>query len=179
MIADLSDVFHKLGAGIDHVGGALNKLMSTEVVYAGEKPDKPDESANIMNALAYNETRGVKGDPYSFSQPSGSSSMGQAMGKYQTTEGELKSWSKDFMGREITPKEYQASPALQDEYTTKKIQTLLTAGATPAEILAMHRGGLTGYADPKVRQKKVLERQDYVNNGLAYLKTLGDNEENK
>lgn len=171
----LDDVFHKLGAGIDHVGGALNKLMSSEITYTGDPKPAGPSATDILGALAHNETRGVKGDPYAFSQPSGSSSMGKAMGKYQTTEGELKAWSKEFTGQQIDPKKYQADPALQDLYTTKKIQTLLDAGASPEEVIAMHREGLTGYADPKVRQGKLEKRQDYVNSALEYLKTAGDN----
>jgi len=54
----------------------------------------------------------------------------------------------------------------------------MDAGASTAEILAMHRGGLTGYANPKVRQKKVKQRQKYVDNALEHLKSLSDNKEN-
>lgn len=174
----LDDVFEKLGRGMDHVGSALEKLISSEVSYDSTKSTtepikyKPEQ---LVAALAYNETRGVKGDPYKFTQPSGNPEYGDAIGRYQTTGGELKSWSTEFMGRAITPEQYAADPKLQDEYTTKKVSKLMEIGATPEEIFAMHRGGLTHFMDPAVRKRKVEERRGYVDSAIAYLNSLGDN----
>lgn len=168
-------VFEKLGSGLDHIGSALNRLISSETTYDSrviEDTKREALAANVISAIAQNETRGVEGDPYSFKQPSGSSTLGEALGKYQTTAGELKSWSKEFYGQVITPEQYIASPTIQDEYTKKKVVALLKSGATPAEVFALHRAGLTGYADPKVRAKKVKERAGYVNKGLEFLKNL-------
>lgn len=176
----LDTVFEKLGSGLDHVGSALDGLVSSHISATDQTP-MPTENpmvANVLSALAHNETRGVKGDPYAFSQPSGDPAMGQAMGKYQVTEGELKTWGKDFMGAPVDPKQFQADPALQETYMKKKTEALIKAGATPEQIFAMHRGGLTGYADPAVRAKKVLQRQGYVDNAMAFMNSLGDNKTN-
>lgn len=171
----LDDVFEKLGRGMDHVGSALERLISSEVSYDSTKTTtepikyKPEQ---LVAAIAYNETRGVKTDPYKFRKPSGVKEYGDDMGKYQVTEAELKSWSPEFMGRAITPEQYMEDPKLQDEYNTKKVSKLQEIGATPEEIFAMHRGGLTHFMDPEVRKRRVGERREYVDSAIQYLNTL-------
>lgn len=133
--------------------------------------------ANLLNAIAYNETRGVEGNKYDFRKPSGNEELGDDIGKYQVTAGELKSWSKEFLGEEVDPDTFHKNPKLQERYMRSKIQNLLEHGATPEEVLALHRGGLTGYADPEVRKRKREERKDYVDSALEFLKQKGSNNE--
>jgi hypothetical protein len=183
----LDDILSKFDSAKDHVGSALERLISSEVSYdASKAPVAPAAAApapaakapkykasDLVAALAYNETRGVEGDPYKFRQPSGTPEYGDAMGRYQTTGGELETWSTEFMGHPITPEQYAADPKLQDAYTTAKVQKLLDIGATPEEIFAMHRGGLTHFMDPEARKRRVADRKGYVTEAMKYLSTLG------
>lgn len=93
-------------------------------------------------AIKYNETRGEK-NPYDFSRFSGSKSLGNALGAYQVTEGELKTYAPKFLGRSVTSEEYQKDPSLQDMYTQAKVSYLRDKGLNLSQILAAHRGGFS------------------------------------
>lgn len=172
-------VLDKLNSPLPSLSDTINSVsdkLSGTVVY--NKPDIVDptdaEVKQILPAIRNNETGIIKSDPYSFRKFSGDQEMGDDIGAYQVTSGELKSWSKQFLGKEITPDEFASSSNLQDQYMTSKVKTLLQAGATPAEVFALHRGGLTNYADPAVREQRVKTRQDYVNKAMDFMKTLND-----
>lgn len=178
----IDSALSKLGGGAaaiaGTIGGVADKLSGTTVVNQDPAAVMEKHTApRIMEALANNETGGVQTDPYSFRKPSGDPKQGDDIGKYQVTSGELKSWSKQFLGETITPDEFQKDPDLQDAYMRAKITELMKSGASTAEVIAMHRGGLTGYADPTIRQKKVGQRQDYVDKAMAFLTTLNDTKE--
>lgn len=161
----LDSVLKKIGGAFDATAGVLDKLASYE--YRVSQPK--DNVAPILSAIAYNETRGVEGDPYSFRKPSGSKKMGDDIGKYQVTSAELASWSKEFLGETVDPDEFHKDPDLQEAYMRGKVKALLAEGATTEEILALHREGLTGYADPLIRKKKLQKRLDYVTSGMSSL----------
>lgn len=177
MADPITSALSKLGGTVhtidSAIGGAYNKLAGVSEAMQDPKAIKNDSVSRIMQAIANNETGGVKTDPYSYRKFSGSTAAGDDIGKYQVTTGELKSWSKQFLGEEITPDEYQGDPTIQDAYMKAKVGHLMDTGATPAEILAMHRGGLTGYGDPAVRQKKLAARKEYADKGVAFMDSLG------
>lgn len=162
----IDSVLQKVGAGMDNIlNSIIKKFPANE--YKVENP--MNQVSEILNAIAHNETGGVKGDRYAFRKPSGNPKYGDDIGKYQVTGGELASWSKQFLGETIDPDDFAASPELQDAYMKKKVQTLLDEGATTSEIFALHRQGLTGYADPEVRKSKLAKRQDYVTNAVNFM----------
>jgi len=143
-------------------------------VFKAEKDGEPD---NLVSAIANNETGVItarKKDPYAFFQKSGSKALGDALGKYQVTEGELKSYAKQFLGRDVTRKEYLTSPEIQDEYVKNKVKFLKQEGLTDAQILAVHRYGISGYGDEGALEKKVTRAQPYVAKGLKFLKESTD-----
>ncbi len=94
----------------------------------------------LVDAIKYNESRGEK-SPYSFAQPSGSSTLGRALGAYQITEGELKTYAKKYLGFNITPQQFLANPQLQDQYMQSKANSLSSRGLNVQQIMAVHRYG--------------------------------------
>lgn len=113
----------------------------------------------VVTSLAYNETRGEK-TPYTFSKPSGSSTQGDALGKYQVTEGELKTYGKRYLGKIPTKKEFLSSVEMQEKYIKNKVNYLIKDGYTLPQIFAAHRGGV-GNPDEKVKKYA-----DYVKSGI-------------
>src|SRR5690606_36492327 len=63
------------------------------------------------DAIASIESRG-SGD-YAAIGPK-HSKMGRALGRYQIMEANIGPWSKAALGREVTPNEFMANPAIQD-----------------------------------------------------------------
>lgn len=174
----------KLGGTASGVGGAIgsayDKLAGISYVKQDPQALKNENVSRMMASIANNETGGVKTDPYAFSQPGGADAKyGTDIGKYQVNSKELASWSKQFLGETISPDEFQKSPELQDAYMKARVGTLYDAGASNDEILALHRGGLTGYADAAVRQKKVQQRQQYVDKGLSFLKNMDNTKDSQ
>lgn len=107
----------------------------------GTTPTPSPNTAAILDAIKYNETRGVKGDPYASSQFSGDSNLGKAMGAWRVTEGELKTYGKRYLGRVVTPQEFLGSPQLQTDYMTGKVNSMASKGVSTEDIIAKHRGG--------------------------------------
>lgn len=123
---------------------ALSRIPSTET-YEKQKINNTDENKktvdNFLKGIAYNETRGVS-NPYSFRKPSGSKALGDDLGKYQVTEGELKTYGKRYLGYVPTAEQFIASPELQDTYMKNKYAYLLSQGFSPSEIADIHRKGI-------------------------------------
>lgn len=145
-------------------------------------PKSKFDKLKLMDAIAYNETRGQGTDEerYAFNRDSGDEDLGLARGKYQVTDGELKDYSEMVLGREVTPEEFQADPELQEEYMQKKIDLIEKdfPEAEEADVLALHRGGLPGRNDPKVRDRKKTKYKEYVDSGLKFLAELDEVKEN-
>lgn len=116
---------------------------------------------SFLKAIASNETGIVKGNKYISSQYSNLSSLGQALGKYRVTEGELKSYAPRYLGKPITKKEFLSSPKIQDTYMTNKAKYLNQQGYSPQEIADIHNKGITNsfpigsgqYQNPNYVQK--------------------------
>lgn len=113
----------------------------------------PAQSTNLLTdrikqALAQNETSTIKGNPYAFSQKSGKKMLGGALGKYQVTAGELKTYGPRFLGATITPQQFLASPSAQEKYIANKIEYYAKQGYTPQQIADIHRSGVTKAGNP-------------------------------
>ncbi len=139
----------------------VKEVFSVKTAEASAVP--PEFIANIertLKGIAYNETRGVSGDVYSFSKPSGSTALGKDLGKYQVTEAELKRLSPRYLGRVVTPKEFLASPDLQDTFMRNRISYQLSEGYSPEQIADIHRSGTGGILPPdkyKFKNPKYVE----------------------
>jgi hypothetical protein len=112
-----------------------------------EPAGRDPELQKIIDAIAWAETRGVKTDPYMFSKFSGSKTQGDDIGKYQVTEGELRSYAQRYLGRDVGDineyiKMFRSTPSAQEEYMEKKVQALLARGNTPQQVADIHRRGV-------------------------------------
>jgi hypothetical protein len=120
----------------------------------------PLDRTKFLAALAANETGIVKGDPYKFKQPSGNKKFGQALGRYQVTEGELKTYGSRYLGQPISPSQFLASSTAQDNYVTNKALELSKQGYTPQQIADIHRRGIRKTSEPG---SSIYQDPDYVN----------------
>lgn len=85
------------------------------------KQSNPDDIESIMEDIARVES----GGDYQARGPEVTSGMyaGQrALGKYQIMPGNLPSWSKEALGREVTEEEFLANPDIQDAITRHQMQ---------------------------------------------------------
>ena len=112
----------------------------------------------FLQAIANNETS-VVDNPYNSKQKSGMTRLGQAMGKYRVTQGELTAYAPRYMGRAVTAKEFQNSPSIQDAYMTGKVKYLSNLGYTPEQIADIHNKGMTNSYPPGSTQ---YQNPDYV-----------------
>ena len=126
---------------LQRVGDVLLNRNVTQYTRPEPKVPVGPTPAQIAWAIQQNETRGVKGDPFRFSRPSGDKNLGKAIGAFQTTEGELKTFAPRFLGQNITSKQFQASTTAQQKYSENKIQHYQKLGYTPAQIADIHRAG--------------------------------------
>lgn len=136
--------------------------------YAPEKID-PVKVAKVIKSI---ETDILK-EPYSFRQPSGDKALGDALGAYQITEGLLKRYGKDYLGKEVTTEQFLKSPQLQDKFMEKEIERWdkeKDGKLSPQMAMAIHRRGWKG-----AREKfdgNVGDTRSYVEKGLKrYYKT--------
>jgi len=127
----------------------IQRLMNaitpaSTATYTRTEPVKPNINLDqLASAIAYNETRGVQGDPYKFSRFSGDKKLGLALGKYQITEGDLKTYGPRYLGQPISSKEFLASTTAQDNYIKNKAKFFADQGYTAPDIADIHRAGLT------------------------------------
>lgn len=167
-----------LGGGAVASTAALASMLmpKNEVEYKrAPEPEKPKADVDgMLEALAYNETGGVKEDPYKYRQFSGSDKFGDDLGKYQVTEAELTSYGEKFLGKKVTADEFVESPALQEKYMRAKLEFLIAEGLSEEGAIAMHSQGMSGWGDPETVKKKIADsnkyRRDYVNRALKRMK---------
>jgi len=149
----------------DSTKKALGLIQKKEMTVLPQgQPQEPLKKDPLIDAIAYNETGVVpEEEKYSFSQPSGNKKLGKALGKYQVTEGELKSYAPRYLGRTVTADEFLSSPEIQDEYMRNKITKLKEQGNSTEDIFRIHRGGVNA---------KPTQYGDYVRKGLDFVKSI-------
>lgn len=126
------------------------------------RPTQNNPEFLLRQAIGTNETGGIDQEKqYGYSKSSGSKKLGKDLGKYQVTEGELKSYGKQFLGAAVTAKEFLDDPNLQDKYMTNKIRFLTSEGLSPDQIAAVHSQGMTGYGDEAKLAGKVTDANKY------------------
>lgn len=123
--------------------------------------NKSYSPTEIRQAIGMAESRGEK-NPYQFSRFSGKNELGNALGKYQVTEGELKSYAKRYLGKDVTSQEFLTNPKFQDDYINNKVADQQKQGIGLDDIISNHRGGINS---------KVSDYQDYVNSVKSFLPT--------
>lgn len=106
-----------------------------------QKADVDYDVSEIKNAIGQAESRGEK-EPYKFSRFSNRKDLGNVLGKYQVTEGELKSYSKKYLGKDITTNDFLNNSQLQETYMDNKISDWKKMGIDLDNIISNHRGGL-------------------------------------
>lgn len=126
----------------------VDKLTGTTRYEAPNPHPKHVFTQRVREAIAHNETRGVKGDPYIFTKNSGMKSLGRALGRYQITEGELKTYGPKYLGQNVSAEQFLKSRALQDTYMNTKIAKLSEKGYTPQNIADIHFSGYTNSGPP-------------------------------
>lgn len=126
-------------AGTVGIGALISQLHKNSLAGETPKPSMTPEPADLANMIGAYETRGVK-NPSTFINPSGG-----AMGTYQVKPDTLKTYSKKYLGREVTPKEFLANPSLQDKFITNTIQDWRDRfHLTDEEIIKAWNQGLNG-----------------------------------
>jgi len=149
-----------------------NKRKSSNKLFKSPLIKLKNDAESIKKYIAYNESRGEK-HPYTFSRPSGSKELGKALGKYQVTEGELKSYAQRYIGKAVTPQEFLRSPKLQEQYMLAKIMRFMLLGYKPEEIADIHRSGFTTAGEPgegKIRNKGYTKSFLNVKNFMEHVK---------
>jgi hypothetical protein len=98
----------------DAVSQALNGGTFPAAPSGGGSPSSADASpsgSNYRDAIAGVESKG-SGD-YSAIGPT-NPKLGRALGRYQVMEANIGPWSKEALGREVSPQEFLANPDIQD-----------------------------------------------------------------
>lgn len=162
-------------AGLGGVGGVINKVKdmfsntnkydANTYIPTQKKEKEYPPTPMIRGAVGNNETGGEK-TPYSFYRFSGNKSLGNALGRYQITEGELKTYAKRLLGQTVTSRQFLSTPKLQDKYMDAKIEYLKAKGLSVEEILAAHRGG---FSDLSKMADKVKQYKGYVDKAMEFL----------
>ncbi len=103
---------------------------------------------------------------YEYHKPSGKPELGEDLGKYQITTADLKTYSKRYLGTQISPKTFLASPDLQDRYVRNEVKDRESQGATDEEIFASHRYGRNGDYSQPTPQSYIKDAMEYYNKTL-------------
>ncbi len=169
-----------VGAGVTAIGAGAAQLFklanSNKITY--KKEEKPTvlpvkkETPNtpkLIETIKYNETRGEE-NPYTFSQPSGNDALGLALGAYQITEGELKTYAKRYLGRAITAEQFLANPGIPDEYLKNTIDSLTKRGLSVEDILAVHNKGASDLRPEALKETRE-KAKEYIKSGMEVYAT--------
>jgi hypothetical protein len=121
--------------------------------------EKPMAVEELLPRLARNETGGRK-DPYSVVGPV-SLRGDYPYGKYQVMGENIPKWTKGYLGREMTPKEFLADPEAQEQVARAKAGEYLTKYG-PTGAAAAWFAGERGMQDPKRKDTLGTHVAEYV-----------------
>ena len=155
-----------------NAGVVFKPVEKQVVVPPAQIQKKTIDMPRLKKTLAYNETKGIpeEKEKYSSSQDSGRVDLGDALGKYRVTEGELETFSKKYLGKKVGKSEFLGNPQLQETYMDNKLADWESKGFTIEDMLLYHRGGLGA---------KKEEYPGYISEGLAYYESLTPAEQAK
>jgi hypothetical protein len=139
-------------------GGKIPKKIYAE---GGELPGDDEDILKIAQAIAKIESSNdyKKRGP----QISGGKYKGQkALGKYQVMPGNLKQWSKEALGKEITEAEFLASETLQDQVAVHQMKKIYGQYGKPEDVASVWFTG-------KPASKGGGEKDDLGTTGSEYV----------
>jgi hypothetical protein len=93
----------------------------------------------VKRGISYVETRGAP-DAYSKKGVVVSKGMyagDRALGKYQVMGKNVGPWTKQYLGREVTPEEYLASPDIQEALADARMGELLQQYGNPEDVASV------------------------------------------
>lgn len=105
--------------------------------------DSSDPSTSLLRLSEAIATQESGGD-YGAVGPvvtSGAYQGERALGKYQIMPSNIPLWSRDVLGRIITPEEFYRNPALQDQLAMAKIYQLMNQYDNPADVASVWFSG--------------------------------------
>jgi len=142
-------VFGDAWKGIKKGWQGLKGKFDGKVEYKAPKPEY--NASSLSKAIGQHETSTLfdtknvaykpknDAETYSYTQPHSG-----ALGRYQVEPPTLSSYSKIVLGKKVTPKEFVANPALQDEFALKYIDRLLKQGMSPTDVAKAWNVGING-----------------------------------
>lgn len=132
----------------------------------GELPGDDEDILKIAKAIAVTESSGSptkRGPVVSKGKYKGQ----KALGKYQIMPGNLKEWSKEALGKEVTEEEFLNNEALQDQIAVHQMKKIYGQYKNPQDVASVWFTGrpTTGGANAK---------DDLGTTGSGYVKKFMD-----
>ena len=146
----------------------------------GKQNASGDPIERIKKGLAYVETRGAP-DAYSKKGVVVSKGMyagDRALGKYQVMGKNVGPWTKQYLGREVSPEEFLASPQIQEDLMTARARDLYQKYGSEEDVASVHFTGQPlakaggSVADDTGTTNSVY--QDLFKKGMGMVDTVGD-----
>lgn len=91
-----------------------------------------------------------------------------AIGKYQIMPATLSDWSKRYLGREISEKEFSSNPKLQDAVAKARISDLKSQGYPDSDIASIWISGKPLSGNNRKDKATGISVQDYVHDVLKF-----------
>lgn len=129
------------------------------------------ETQQLVNSIAQQETQGSP-RAYSIKTPTGRGDY--ALGKYQILASNIRPWSKEVLGKAITPQQFLASPQLQDQIATAKIDKMMQQYGDAKDVASVWFSGRPLKGNNS-RDKSGLNTHDYASQVAARMEIGGKN----
>lgn len=149
------------------VGALAAVTLAPGALAAGDlkaiSSNKIPSDAAVKKQIAFRET-GTTTDPYSTRSKNKDGTID--LGKYQINTDTLKTYSKEFLGKTVTPDQFVGSPKLQEDFMSAEIQHLKDLGVSKFDtLLALHHLGFSNISTAQINKiKDSPEAKKYINN---------------
>jgi hypothetical protein len=150
------------GAGVE-AGAATGAPRTSLPTFA-----QGSDVGNYANAIAGIES----GGRYDIVGPN-HPKYGRALGRYQVMESNLPSWSREALGREVSPQEFLSSPQIQDAIFNKKFGQSVEKYGNPQDAASVWFTGRPLAQGANARDSLGTTGQKYVNMFTANLAKAG------
>lgn len=124
--------------GVDITDDQANSILNQINSRRPQSSSQGGHIEKIAHAIGKIETGGHK-NPYRAVTNAGKGRV--ALGKYQILNTNLKSWSKEAIGREVTRSEFLTDPELQEQIAKYKMQQYLDQHGSPEDVASMWLSG--------------------------------------
>ena len=129
----------------------LDQILAEPEGSPADAPTGTPDVEALKQQLAAQESGGHK-DPYTVVGPH-SSSGDKPYGKYQVMGHNIPIWTKEVLGRAMTPEEFMASPEAQEAVASAKLSDYLAKTGNVRDAAAMWHSGKT-YDVAKARNRR-------------------------